>query len=213
MSGKRLSRQERRERIIAAAGGVFAEAGYDAAGMREVATAAGITTPVLYDHFPSKADLYAALLESEVDSLLAGWAGVPERGDVEQVLRSRVDVIFAWLESNERGMRMIFAETPADPAVAEVHRRGQRRATERLTAVFLQAPELALTANLPRARAGEALAEAAKSALNAIATWWWHNRDVPREDVVALTTDLLWRGLGALLGRNDGNHGSVPESR
>lgn len=199
MSGKRLSRDERRERILAAAARVFAASGYDAAGMREVATAAGISTPVLYDHFPSKARLYAGLLESEVDSLLAGWDALPPSDTAEELLRGRVAAIFAWMETNERGWRMIFAETPSDPAVAEVHRQGQARATGQLTGVFAQVPGLALTADLPRDRANEALAEAAKSALNAIATWWWSNRDIPREQVVALTTDLLWRGLGNLI--------------
>ena len=199
MSGKRLSREERRERILAAAARVFAESGYDAAGMREVATAAGISTPVLYDHFQSKAELYAGLLESEVDSLLAGWAELPPSDTAEGLLRSRVAAIFAWMEANERGWRMIFAETPSDPGVAEVHRRGQARATGQLAGVFARVPGLALTADLPRDRANEALAEAAKSALNAIATWWWSNRDIPREQVVALTTDLLWRGLGNLI--------------
>ncbi|WP_236005072.1 TetR/AcrR family transcriptional regulator [Amycolatopsis pittospori] len=199
MSGKRLSRDERRERILAAAAGVFAASGYDGAGMREVATAAGISTPVLYDHFPSKARLYAGLLESEVDSLLAGWDALPPSDTAEELLRARVAAIFAWMETNERGWRMIFAETPSDPDVAEVHRRGQARATGQLTGVFAQVPGLKLTADLPRERANEALAEAAKSALNAIATWWWSNRDIPREQVVALTTDLLWRGLGNLI--------------
>lgn len=198
-----MSRDERRERILSAAARVFAASGYDAAGMREVATAAGISTPVLYDHFPSKARLYAGLLESEVDSLLAGWDGLPPSDSVEELLRGRVAAIFAWMETNERGWRMIFAETPSDPAVAETHRRGQARATGQLTEVFARVPGLALTADLPRERANEALAEAAKSALNAIATWWWSNRDIPREQVVALTADLLWRGLGALIQEED----------
>ncbi len=199
MSGKRLTREERRERIVSAAARVFATSGYDAAGMREVAATAGISTPVLYDHFPSKAKLYAALLESEVDSLLAGWAELPPSDTVEGLLHSRVAAIFAWIENNELGWRMIFAEAPADPGVAEVHRRGQARATAQLTGLFAQVPGLALTAELPRDRADEALAEAAKSALNAIAGWWWSNRDIPRDQVVALTTDLLWRGLGSLI--------------
>ena len=199
MSGKRLTREERRARILAAGAGVFATAGYDAAGMREVAAAAGISTPVLYDHFPAKADLYASLLESEVDGLLAGWATLPPSEDPEILLRTRVAAIFAWIETHERGWRMIFAEPPADPAVAEVHRRGQARATAQLTGLFQGIPRLALTAPIPRELVDEALADACKSALNSIAAWWWRNRDVPRDDVVALTVDLLWRGLAALI--------------
>jgi AcrR family transcriptional regulator len=199
MSGKRLTREARRERILAAAGEVFASAGYAAAGMREVAAAAGISTPVLYDHFPAKADLYAALLESEVDGLLAGWGSLPPSDDPEILLRSRVAAIFAWIESHERGWRMIFAEPPSDPAVASVHRAGQARATANLTSLFHGIPNLDLTARIPRELADEVLADACKSALNAIATWWWRHRDVPRDEVVALTVDLLWRGLATLI--------------
>ncbi|MEU4252759.1 TetR/AcrR family transcriptional regulator [Amycolatopsis sp. NPDC026612] len=192
-----MTREARRERILAAAGEVFASVGYDAAGMREVAAAAGISTPVLYDHFPAKAQLYAALLESEVDRLPAGWAERPVPGDPEQLLHSRVSAIFQWIESHERGWRMIFAEPPSDPAVASVHRSGQARATATLASLFHGVP-LDLTARIPRPLADEVLAEACKSALNSIATWWWRHRDIPREEVVALTTDLLWRGLATL---------------
>lgn len=198
MSGKRLTREARRELIVAAAAEVFASAGYAAAGMREVAAAAGISTPVLYDHFPAKAQLYAALLESEVDDLLAGWAELPLSDDPEVLLRSRVSAIFAWIETHERGWRMIFAEPPSDPAVAATHRAGQDRATANLTALFRGIPSLDLTARIPRELADEVLADASKSALNAVATWWWRHREVPRDEVVALTVDLLWRGLATL---------------
>ncbi|WP_410607348.1 TetR/AcrR family transcriptional regulator [Amycolatopsis sp. lyj-109] len=198
MSGKRLTREARRERILAAAGEVFASAGYDAAGMREVAAAAGISTPVLYDHFPAKAQLYAALLESEVDGLLAGWAALPAPDDPEVLLRSRVSAIFRWIDAHERGWRMIFAEAPSDPAVAAVHRHGQARATANLASLFHGVP-LDLTSGIPRPLADEVLAEACKSALNSIATWWWRHRDIPRDEVVALTVDLLWRGLATLI--------------
>lgn len=197
MSGKRLTREARRERILAAAGEVFASSGYDAAGMREVAAAAGISTPVLYDHFPAKAQLYGALLESEVEGLLAGWTALPASDDPEVLLRSRVSAIFHWIEANERGWRMIFAEPPSDPAVASVHRRGQARATANLASLFHGVP-LDLTSRIPRPLADEVLAEACKSALNSIATWWWDHREIPRDEVVALTADLLWRGLATL---------------
>ncbi|MDT7797325.1 MAG: hypothetical protein QOI78_758 [Actinomycetota bacterium] len=198
MSGKRLTREARRELILAAAAEVFASAGYDAAGMREVAAAAGISTPVLYDHFPSKSELYASLLASEVDDLLAGWAELPPSDEPEVLLRSRVSAIFAWIETHERGWRMIFAESPSDPAVAATHRAGQHRATANLTSLFHGIPSLDLTARIPRALADEVLADASKSALNAVATWWWRHREVPRDEVVALTVDLLWRGLATL---------------
>jgi AcrR family transcriptional regulator len=200
MSGKRLSRQARRERILAAAAEVFATAGYAGAGMREVASRAGISTPVLYDHFSAKAQLYASLLEQQVDALIDDWSMPVEPGDTYELFAGRVRAIYLWIEQHELAWRMIFGETPGDEVVARAHQRGQARATAQLASLFRVVPRLDLSVDLDRDRADEALAEAAKSALNAFATWWWRNRDIPAEHLVALTADLLWRGLRELTG-------------
>lgn len=189
--------------ILAAARTVFADAGYDRASMRAVAGAAGITTPVLYDHFASKAGLYAALVEVEADALIAAWeragVAVPD-GSVEQLFRQTVGTIFDWIEANPAGWRIIFLDSPSDPAVAEAHTRRQERATAVLATQFARAPELHLSVPIGRDRADGFLAEAAKWTVNAIAAWWWSNRDLTRDQLVELTADLLWRGLGHVTG-------------
>ena len=189
--------------ILSAARTVFAEAGYDRASMRAVAKAAGITTPVLYDHFASKADLYAALVETEADALIAAWEQegleVPD-GPIEQLFRRTIGTIFDWVAANEAGWRIIFLDSPSDPAVAQAHRRRQERATAVLAAQFARVPSLQLSVALERERADEFLAEAAKWTVNAIAAWWWANRDLTRDQIVELTADLLWRGLGQVTG-------------
>ena len=60
----RLSSDERREGIIEAVNGVFAEKGFDGATTRELAEAAGVSEALLYRHFPSKESLYAAMLRA-----------------------------------------------------------------------------------------------------------------------------------------------------
>lgn len=189
--------------ILSAALPVFAEGGYDRASMRAIARSAGITTPVLYDHFASKADLYAALVEAQADSLIAAWESeglaVPD-GSVEQLFRRTIGTIFDWVAGNEAGWRIIFLDSPSDPAVAEAHARRQERATAVLAAQFARVPELRLSVALERKRAEGFLAEAAKWTVNAIAAWWWSNRDLTRDQLVELTADLLWRGLGQVTG-------------
>src|ERR1043165_3382994 len=68
--GVRLPRTERRAQLLAAAPRGFAANGYHAAAMDEIAEEAGVSKPVLYQHFPGKLDLYIALLESHVDELV-----------------------------------------------------------------------------------------------------------------------------------------------
>jgi len=66
----RLPRDERRALLLSAALEVFTVSGYHAAAMDEIADRAGVSKPVLYQHFPSKLDLYLALLDVHIDSLV-----------------------------------------------------------------------------------------------------------------------------------------------
>lgn len=85
-----VTAEETRQRLLAAAASVFADKGYDGAGVAEIATAAGVSPGAIYSHFPSKAELYAATLHAhgalEVERLLAIGSGrealatIAERG-------------------------------------------------------------------------------------------------------------------------------------
>jgi AcrR family transcriptional regulator len=68
--GIRLPRVERRQQLLTAAQQVFVETGFHAASMDEIAAKAGVTKPVLYQHFGSKRDLYLAVLDSGARSFL-----------------------------------------------------------------------------------------------------------------------------------------------
>src|SRR3954465_9384065 len=66
----RLPRSARRKQLLAAAQQVFVAQGYHAAAMDEIAERAGVSKPVLYQHFPGKLELYLALLDTHCDALL-----------------------------------------------------------------------------------------------------------------------------------------------
>src|SRR5918994_1221896 len=65
----RLNASERRERILEAAAETFAARGYHSASVGQVAEAAGITKPVIYDHFASKRELFVELMETAREQL------------------------------------------------------------------------------------------------------------------------------------------------
>src|SRR3954447_5026873 len=67
----RLPRSARRKQLLAAAQQVFVAQGYHAAAMDDIADRAGVSKPVLYQHFPGKLDLYLALLDTHCDGLVA----------------------------------------------------------------------------------------------------------------------------------------------
>jgi AcrR family transcriptional regulator len=183
--------------VLDAAGRQFGEKGYQRASLREIATAAGVTTPVLYDHFGSKAELYVAVAWEAADSLLEYWSA-PIEGPPEEIFRVTVERIFAWIEAHPDGARIMFAELPSDELVAHNIGAVLGRARGAVAALFA-ANETAPPPNgLTREQASEALAELAMSAVNGLAAWWWLNPELPRSVVVSLACEVLWGGLGRL---------------
>src|SRR5207253_5880392 len=71
----RLPRSARRQQLLAAAQQVFVAQGYHAAAMDDIAERAGVSKPVLYQHFPGKLELYLALLDTQAEALTAAVTG------------------------------------------------------------------------------------------------------------------------------------------
>src|SRR5215468_4284493 len=76
--GVRMPRGERRAQLLAAATDIFVNNGYHATVMDDIAEHAGVSKPVLYQHFPGKLDLYLALLERHAAELVRRVVGAIE---------------------------------------------------------------------------------------------------------------------------------------
>src|SRR5436305_14870864 len=95
----RMTAPERRARILDAAVEAFAARGYDGASVGEIAAAAGITKPVLYDHFASKRDLFVAVMERTRDELTArGAAAMRAEAPLQDRIRTAIAAFFAYVE-------------------------------------------------------------------------------------------------------------------
>jgi AcrR family transcriptional regulator len=105
----RLPRGERRDQLLATASEVFVDRGYHATGMDEIADRAGVSKPVLYQHFSSKLDLYLAVLGQHGDILVAGVRqALRTTTDNRQRLRAAVQAFFDFIELDSQGYRLIF---------------------------------------------------------------------------------------------------------
>jgi len=195
---RRLSAAARRRAILDAGMRVFAERGYERASMREIARVAGITTPVIYDHFSSKRELQISLLE-EQEAELRAYQG-RERGlePGPDLAHALIDDFFSWVEAHPYAWRMLFHDTPADPEVLAVQRQLQERSIAQIASFVALAPELRVTSRLGREVVDQLLGKSIYAVVNALAAWWWEHRDVPREELVKVAYHLLWRGLGAI---------------
>jgi AcrR family transcriptional regulator len=121
----RLPAEQRRTQLLSVAVEVFGERGFHATSMDEVAEAAGVTKPVLYQHFPSKRALYRELLD-DVDAQLV--ARLVEATAGAASLRERVEAGFAayfrFVAENRAAFRLLFgASVRNDPEFAVVAER------------------------------------------------------------------------------------------
>jgi AcrR family transcriptional regulator len=186
--------------IRAAAAGVFAAQGYDRASMREIAREAGVTTPVLYDHFASKRDLYAATIEMQAGQLIAQWSAGdagPVGGD--ELFQLTTAAFFRAVSDSDLTWRLLFADRPTAPEGAEVHEQVQAFATEAVVAALRQLPDLDNPLKTDEDRAYYGLAEAVKGAGHALVAWWKRNQDVPIEQIIELNKRLVWNGLANMI--------------
>jgi AcrR family transcriptional regulator len=118
----RLPAEERRRQLLDVALDIFAEGGFHSTSMDEVAVAAGVTKPVLYQHFPSKRALYVELLEDVGNQLLARLTGATDRASTG---RRRVEegfgAYFRFVDENRSAFRLLFgASVRNDPEFAVV---------------------------------------------------------------------------------------------
>jgi AcrR family transcriptional regulator len=197
---RRLAPADRRRLILEAATREFAEKGYERASMRSIARRAGVTTPVLYDHFPSKRALHVLLLEQHAESIRAHQGrerGLPVG---ESLARALFDDFFEWVQANPYGWRMLFHDVPTDPEVATALREAQRSATAQIASFAALAPELRTAAGASRRRVEEITAHAIYGAVNALAAWWWEHQDVEASTLATIAYEVLWDGLRALSG-------------
>lgn len=191
----RQTRPQRRVTILEAAAQRFAAGGYHATTMQEIATAAGITKPVLYDHFLSKVELYIALLEQTRDELTSSTADALGRdAPAHARVAAAIEGFFVYVERRPAAARVLFTPPEGDREAVEAARRVQAEATARLVALLAAEPDL-LPEAPDRDRRLELCMEFVKIGLHGLAVWWADHPDTPREALVRVSVDLAWGGL------------------
>ena len=117
----RLPRDERRSQLLNAALEVFTQAGYHSAPMDEIADRAGVSKPVLYQHFPSKLDLYLAVLDTHIDSLVfAIQRAIQSTPDNAKRVQATIAAYFDFIEAEGEAFRLLFeSDMNVEPAVRE----------------------------------------------------------------------------------------------
>ena len=119
--GTRLPRLARRRQLLDAAMEVFVAHGYHAAAMDEIAERAGVSKPVLYQHFPGKQELYLALLDESVEQLVEGVkTALRSTNENRQRVNATFAAYFGYVAEHRGMFRLVFeSDLTNEPAVRE----------------------------------------------------------------------------------------------
>jgi AcrR family transcriptional regulator len=193
--GARLPRSARRKQLLGAAQEVFVAQGYHAAAMDDIAERAGVSKPVLYQHFPGKLDLYLALLDEHADALVGRLReALAATTDNKERVRACTQAYFDFVADDAGGsagaFRLVFeSDLRIEPAVAARVERMVDDCVEAVAETIAQDTGVAPDAARLLSRGIIGTAE--------ISARWWlqQGASVPKEDAERLIAALVWRGI------------------
>ena len=187
----RLPRDERRAQLLTAALEVFTAAGYHQAAMDEIADRAKVSKPVLYQHFPSKLDLYLAVLDLHIDSLVFDiQKAIASTSDNADRVRATVDAYFSFINDEGEAFRLLFeSDMAVEPQV--------RERLNRMTYDCAAADSAVISLDTGLAKEASMMLAVGLIGTTQTAARHWLERDgkINREIAGELVSNLLWRGI------------------
>jgi AcrR family transcriptional regulator len=191
----RMPRPARRKQLLAAASEVFVAQGYHAAAMDDIAERAGVSKPVLYQHFPGKLDLYLALLDTYADALVqrvreAMAATTDNNVRVHNAISAYFDFVDGTGPTEQGAFRLVFESDLRNDAAV-------RARVERTSRLCMEAIADTIAADTGLSRPKAELLSVALTGLSEMAARWWlySDRPVPKAEAVRLLEALAWRGI------------------
>ncbi len=187
----RLPRDERRAQLLAAALEVFTSAGYHQAAMDEIADRAKVSKPVLYQHFPSKLDLYLAVLDLHIDSLVFDiQKAIASTSDNADRVQATVDAYFSFINDEGEAFRLLFeSDMSVEPQVRERLNRMTYDCAAALSAV------ISLDTGLSKEASMMLAVGLIGTTQTAARHWLERDGKINREIAGELVSNLIWRGI------------------
>ncbi len=189
--GQRLPRMQRRAQLLEAAQAVFVEKGYHSTGMEDIAERAGVSKPVLYQHFPGKLELYLAVVDVHTQALVdVVESALRSTDNHKQRVYAVVEAFFDFVAREDSAYRIVFESDLVE--VASVRDRldwSLQACTEAL------ARQIVLDTQLP-IEVARLVAQGLVGLGQVSARAWLKDQALPKELAVGIIGRLAWRGVG-----------------
>jgi AcrR family transcriptional regulator len=189
----RMTGSQRREQLLEVGRSVFAERAYDGASIEEIAAKAGVSKPVVYEHFGGKEGLYAVVVDREVSRLLETILATLEASHPRELLERAALALLEYVEEHTDGFRILVRESPVPSATGNF--------ASVLNEVVNQVEPI--VADMFKARGYDPkLAPIYAHSLVGMVVftgqWWLDARKPKREVVAAHLVNVAWNGLERL---------------
>jgi len=185
---------QRREQLLDVGRSLFAERGYDGASVEEIALRAGVSRPVVYEHFGGKEGLYAVVVHREVERLLTSFTGALSAHSPKRLLEQATLALLTYVEDETDGFRILVRESPvplaASGGLATILSAIAGQVEHILAAEFAARGFQTTLAGL--------YSQALVGQVALVGQWWLDNRSPGRNEVAAHLVNLAWNGLSAL---------------
>lgn len=190
--GSRLPRLARRAQLLDAAQEVFVANGYHAAAMDDIADRAGVSKPVLYQHFPGKLELYLALLDTSCEAIVkATGDALRSTEDNKQRVAATMHAFYDYVAEAQGAFRLVFeSDLTNEPAVRERVDRVTQQCAELISEVIRADAGLNQEQSMVLAVSLVGMAQVS-------ARYWLaaENPELSQQQAADLVAGLAWRGI------------------
>ncbi len=189
----RMTGKERREQLLDVGRTLFAERGFEATSIEEIAARAGVSKPVVYEHFGGKEGLYAVVVDREMQYLLACFTNALSGGHPRELLEQAAFVLLDYIEDRTAGFRILIRDSPVASTTGTF---------SSLIGDVASQVEYILDGEFKARGYETTLAGLYSHALVGMVAltgqWWLDARTPPKADVAAHLVNLAWNGLSHL---------------
>ena len=189
----RMTAQQRRAQLLDVARGLFAQRGFEATSIEEIAHRAGVSKPIVYEHFGSKEGIYEVVKDREVQRLIDDITRSLEGDHPRVLLEQAAGALLTYIETQTDGFRILVRESPVASTTglfASVIGDIATQVEHIFAGQFKQRgynPKLA-----------PLYSHALVGMVALVGQWWLDARKPSRDDVAAHLVNLAWNGLGGL---------------
>lgn len=193
-SSARMTGSQRREQLVEIGRKLFAEKGFDAASVEEIASRASVSKPVVYEHFGGKEGLYAVVVDREMSLLLETIVAALHAPEHPRVLTERAALaLLEYIETSPDGFRILVRDAPSG---------GQGSSFASLMSDVASQVEPLLANAFKKNGFETKLAPMYSQMLVGMVAltgqWWMDSRKPRKDEVAAHLVNLAWNGLSRL---------------